>query len=91
EERLQMAINTINLHGFKPDGNPEFSFRQAADIFKVSKMTLTERFKGRVTRTEAHEKERKVSAACEEVLVEWVKELGRRNVPLHPSAVAEHA
>ncbi|KAJ3510026.1 hypothetical protein NLJ89_g4908 [Agrocybe chaxingu] len=91
EQRLQMAIDAINRNGFYKNSNPILSFREAAIIFNVGKTTLTARFKGRTTRVEAHEKEKKLSTACEEALVEWVKSMGRRNVPLHPSAVAEHA
>lgn len=91
EEHLQLAIAAIYQNGFKKNGNPVFSFREAANIYGVSKTTLTERFHGSQTKTAAHEKEHKLSPACEEALVKWIKKMGRRNVPLHHSVVAAHA
>src|SRR5258707_4162453 len=91
EERIQLAIAAINRHGLKKNGQPIFSFREAANNYGVSKTTLTERFHGRQTKTEAHEKERKLSPACEKALVEWIKKMGHHNIPLHHTAVAAHA
>jgi transposase len=91
EKRIQMAIQSIERNSFHKNGDPIYPFREAALTFKVSRTTLTARFKGRQTRNEAHEKEMKLSPAQEDVLAEWIKEKGRRNIPLHLSAVAEHA
>lgn len=91
EERIHMAIAAIERNGLRDNGNPIYPFRQAAHDFNVSKTTLTARFKGRKTKKEAHEKERKLTTAHEQVLVEWIKEKGRRNIPLSYTAVAKHA
>jgi 3-methyladenine DNA glycosylase AlkC len=91
EERLQMAMSAINRNGLKPSGNPVYPFREAADAFSVPKTTLIARWNGSQTRKEAHKKERKLTDAQEDVLVEWIIEKGRRNIPLSYSAVAEHA
>lgn len=45
-ERIQMAIDMIEQNGFKASGKPKCSFREAAEMFRLSKTTLTERFKG---------------------------------------------
>ena len=91
EERIHMAISAIKRNGFKANGNPTYSFREAAQTFRVSKTTLTARFNGQKTREEGHKHEQRLNDAAEAVLVEWIQECGRRNIPLHPSAVAAHA
>lgn len=91
EERIQLALAAIHSQGLRENGNPKYSLRAAATDFSVSKSTLTARYNGRQTRQAAHEKEKKLPKAAEEVLVEWIKEKGRRNIPLSPAAVAEHA
>jgi helix-turn-helix, Psq domain len=91
EERIQLALSAISRNGLKASGRPVYPIREAARAFGVSKTTLTARFNGRKTRVKAHEDERKLSVGCEEALVEWVAEMGRRYMPLHASAVAAHA
>ena len=91
EERIQMAISMIKQNGFKASGKPKCSFREAVGLFHLSKTTLTERFKGQGTHQEGHKHEQKLDNASQDTLVEWIKECGHRNIPLHPSAVAAHA
>ncbi|TEB14816.1 hypothetical protein FA13DRAFT_1616573, partial [Coprinellus micaceus] len=55
--------------------------REAARIFNVPSTTLNERYHGRKTRQEGHEHEKRLTDAQKEVLVEWIKEKGRRNIP----------
>ena len=86
-----MAISAIEQNRFKGSSNPIYLFHEAAQTFGISKTTLTERFNGRKTRQEAHKHEQKLDDAAQEALVEWIKECGRQNIPLHPSAVAAHA
>lgn len=86
-----MAIDMIKQNGFKASGKPKCSFREAAEMFRLSKTTLTERFKGRGTPQGCHKHEQKLDDASQDTLVEWIKECGHRNIPLHPSAVAAHA
>lgn len=91
DERIDLALKAIYRNGFKPDGSPRYSLREAARTFDVQKTTLTARFNGRKTRIEAHEHERKLTPGAEAALVAWIIEMGRRGIPLHPSAVAQHA
>lgn len=91
EERIQLALDAIIRNGYRPNGRPWLSLREAAKVYSVSKSTLTARFHGRKTRQEAHEQERNLTYAAESALVEWIQEMGRRGIPLHASAVAEHA
>jgi Tc5 transposase DNA-binding domain/helix-turn-helix, Psq domain len=88
EQRIQMAIQAIERNGLRENGRPVLSIREAATTFKVPKSTLEARLKGRKTRMEAHESEKKLSKAAEDALVDWVKEMGRRGVPLSNSAAA---
>ncbi|THU76173.1 hypothetical protein K435DRAFT_636469, partial [Dendrothele bispora CBS 962.96] len=58
-----------------------YSYRQAADDFYIKKTTLIARCNGRKTCQEAHEGEMKLTPAQEEVLVEWIRQKGRRFIP----------
>lgn len=91
EERIQMALKAITRNGFKENGRPWLSIREAALTFQVKRGVLGARFNGRKTRKEAHEHEKTLTFAQERALVDWVKEMGRRGIPLHASAVAHHA
>jgi hypothetical protein len=43
------------------------------------------------TQVEAHEHERNLTSVQEDVLVEWVKVMGRRGIPLTPTTVTDYA
>lgn len=91
EERVQMALQAIARNGFKQNGRPWLSLREAALHFKVHKNRLTARFNGRQSKKEAHKHEKALNFAEEKALVDWVREMGRRGIPFHASAVAQHA
>jgi hypothetical protein len=91
EQRIQLALDAVAKNGFKANGRPWLSLREAATCFNVGKTTLTARFNGRKTKKEAHVHEKTLSFAAEAALVEWIAEMGRRGIPLHASAVAQHA
>ena len=63
----------------------------AAQAFEVKRATLAAQFNGRKTHKEAHESEKALSFAEERALVDWIKEHARHGIPLHASAVAQHA
>lgn len=90
-ERVELAFKAIERNGYLPNGRTRYSLREAARTFDVPKTTLTERFNGRQTRARAHEHQQRLSPGAEAALVEWIIEMGRRGVPLHPTAVAQHA
>ena len=91
EERIQLAPDAIARNGFKANGQPWVSLHKAAGCFNISKLTLTVQFNGRKSKKEAHEHEKTLSFAAETALVEWVAELGCCGIPLHASAVVQHA
>lgn len=70
EEHLQLALDAIAVNGFKPNGRPWLSLREAARTYQVSKTTLTARFNGRKCKRESHEHEKTLSCGEEAALVE---------------------
>ena len=91
KEHIQMALKAITHNGFKENGQPWLSIREVALTFQVKRGVLGAQFNGRKTRKEAHEHEKTLTFAQERALVDWVKEMGCRGIPLHASAVAHHA
>lgn len=91
EDHVQLALAAIARNGFKDNGRLWLSLREAATAFNVSRTKLTERFKGHKTKKEAHKHEKSLTYAEETALKDWVKEMGHRGIPLHASAVAQHA
>ena len=90
EDRIQLAIKAVHNLGLKPDGISTFlSLREAAKLYNVSRGTLTDRYNGVRTRAEAHEHEQLLSAAQEEVLVAWIKVMGKRGLPMTPHLVRD--
>jgi hypothetical protein len=61
EDCIQLAIKAITTAAFKPNGNPNFSFRKAASIYNISCSTLTNCMKGICTHVEAHVSQQKLS------------------------------
>ena len=90
EVRIGLALDAVQASGTKSDGQYHLSLRQAAKDYDVPRSTLTGRFNSMATRKEAHEREQKLQPAQEEVLVEWIKVMGRRGVPLTPQALLDY-
>lgn len=65
EQRMVLAIAAIQTSNIAQ--------RKAARDYRVPRGTLKNRLKGIRPRAEAHAHERKLTAAQEEVLTEWVK------------------
>jgi hypothetical protein len=91
EDRIQLAIEAISMAGYKPNGDPQLSIRKAAGAYKISRSTLSNRMNGIRTHAEAHVKQQTLSAAEEEILVDWAKVQGRRGVPLTYSTLSLYA
>ncbi|KAJ3484616.1 hypothetical protein NLI96_g5517 [Meripilus lineatus] len=91
EGRILLAIEDILSSGTRPNGKYVLSIRQAAALRQVPRTTLQDRFNGRDTRRESHTKEQKVSPAQEDVLVVWLKIMGRRGIPLTRTTLQEYA
>ena len=81
----------MNESGKKANGEPLFSACKAASLYNVPRSTLGDRLKGVPTRAEAHADQRALSAAEEEIIVEWAKVLGRRGVPMTYSTLIKYA
>lgn len=90
-ERVVLAIEAINHYGFRKNGRPIYSLLEASRHFEVPRTTLSARLHGRPTRQEGHKHEQRLDDAQETLLVEWVKELGYRGVPLAPGTVTGYA
>jgi len=91
EERIQLAIAAVRDSGLKADGvTTLLSLREAARIYDVPRGTLTDRYNGVRTRAEAHEHEQLLSDSQEEVLVDWIKVMARRGIPMTASMVRDH-
>jgi hypothetical protein len=57
--------------------------------YQVPRGTLTDRFNGKLTRKAAHEHEQLLTAAQEEVLVQWIKTMAKRGLPVTPMLVRD--
>lgn len=90
-QRILLAIEAIYDGGFNPNGEPLYPIRQASRDFDIPFSTLQGRFRGRKSKTEAHEHQRHFTTAEEQVLVDWIKTLGRRGVPMTLSTLREFA
>jgi hypothetical protein len=91
EERMQLAIKAITASGTTPSGRTKLSVRQAATAFYVPHSTLQDRYNGRKTRKEAHAHEQNLTPAQEDIVIEWVKVMGHRGVPLTQATLRDHA
>lgn len=91
EDRIEFALQAVLASGLNPKGWPALSLHSAAEQFGVSHTTLTARFHGRKTCTEAHVHQQQLSPSQEEVLKAWIKAEGRRGIPMSPSTVAQTA
>jgi len=91
EARLQLAVTAILASPLLPNGHHQLSTHAASSIYSVKRGTLNNRLKGMKTCQEAHAHERLLSDAEEEVLVDWVKSLGRRGLPAIADMLREYA
>ena len=90
-DRMELAIDAILAAGFKDNGLPKLSYSEAVRRFNLpSRTTLQARMQGRQKRAEASKARRLLPDGAEEVLKEWIREKGRRGMPMSPEMVAEH-
>jgi len=76
DERIELAIIAIRNAGKTAQGHDVLSLQNTATIYQVTRQTLANHILGMKTRVEAHEHERNLTSAQEDVLVEWVKVMG---------------
>jgi hypothetical protein len=91
EECIQLAIQAIQNSPFLSDGTHEYKIRSAARDFNVPRSTLANRLNGVQTWKEAHEHERRLTISQEEIVVEWVKVMGRRGLPVTGEVLTDYA
>lgn len=88
--RMDLALAALIASGTKPNGLPNLSIRNTATLYQVPRSTLTDRWNGTPTRKEGHAHELLLTPAQEEVLVDWVKVMGRRGIPLTATAITDY-
>jgi hypothetical protein len=93
ETTIQDALHAIRTKGLRPNGRPQYSFRQAAQDYGIPHryQTLTQRFHGRKTREAISQSQQRLTQSQETRLVEWIKEMGRRGIPMTPGLVLGQA
>lgn len=91
EERITLAIIAIEGYGFRATGHPRYSILEASKHYSVPRTTLSARLKGRATRHEAHKYEQLLGGPGEELMVQWMMELGYRGVPVTPATATGYA
>lgn len=87
---MELAFSALVASGTKPDGKPNLSIRNTARLYEVPPSTLTDRWNGTPTRKEGHAHEQLLTPAQEEVLVEWIKVMGRRGIPLTATTITDY-
>jgi hypothetical protein len=89
-QRMELALAALVTSGIKPDGNPNLSIRKTAIQYEVPRSTLNDRWNGTPTRKEGHAHELLLTAGQEEVLVEWIKVMGRRGILMTTAMIIDH-
>jgi hypothetical protein len=89
-QRMELAFAALVASGTKPDGNPNLSIRQTAIQYEVPRSTLNDRWNGTPTCKEGHAHELLLTTAQEEVLVEWIKVMGCRGIPMTSTTIIDH-
>jgi hypothetical protein len=90
DERMELSFAALVASGTKLDGKPNLSIRNTALLYDVPRSTLNDRWNGIPTRKEGHRRELLLTSAQEEVLVEWIKVMGRRGIPLTATTLADY-
>lgn len=87
---MELAFAALVASGIKLDGNPKLSIRNTALQYNVPRSTLTDRWNGTPTRKEGHAHELLLTSPQEEVLVEWIKVMGHRGIPLTATTITDY-
>jgi hypothetical protein len=88
---MQLALKAIDASGMHPNGRTRLSIRQAATAFNIPRSMLQDRFHGRKTRQEGHAHEQNLMPVQEDLVIKWVKVLGRRGVPVTQATLQDYA
>ena len=87
---MELALAALIASGTKPNGLPNLSIQNTATLYQVPRSTLTNQWNGTPTWKEGHTHELLLTPAQEEVLVDWVKVMGRRGIPLTATAITDY-
>ena len=87
---MELMLTALVASGTKPDGKPNASIRNTAKQYGVPHSTLTDRWNGTPTHTEGHAHELLLTAAQEEVLVDWIKVMGCRGIPMTTTVITDY-
>ncbi|TFK46919.1 hypothetical protein OE88DRAFT_1811454 [Heliocybe sulcata] len=91
EDRITLAVAAIECAGMNALGQPNLSIREASKAFNVSKSTLSDRLNGKSTKAKAREPQQKLCSEAEAALVDWIKIMGRRGLPMSASTIIDCA
>lgn len=91
ESLLQKALTAVKESGLDNHGNPKYSLRTAAKDFGVPRSTLTGRWHGAKPKKDAHDHQKHFTPEQEDILVDWIRTLGRRGVPMTLSSLRDFA
>jgi hypothetical protein len=91
EVRVQGALARVKEHGFRPSGQPKYSFRKAADDFEVNHRTLTDRFHGRQSHREAAVSQQRLAPIQEKTLKEHMNMCALRGISMNDTEIKEAA
>jgi helix-turn-helix, Psq domain len=107
DEWIKLAVAAIRESGTKPNGDPNYSARQAAQDFDIPRSSLgfhlrgmyylarwfhvTEHVLGGKTCHKAHVDEQTLTEAQEEILAKWIKIQGCRGVSMTYASVGQCA
>jgi len=89
-QHMELALAALVASGTKPNRNPNLSIWKTATQYEIPQSTLTDWWNGTPTRKEGHAHKLLLTAAQEDVLVEWVKVMGRQGIPLNATSITDY-
>jgi len=89
-QRMELTLAALITSSIKPDGNPNLSIQKTAIDYEVPCSTLNDQWNGTPTHKEGHTHELLLTAAQEEVLVNWIKVMGCHGIPMTMTMVTDH-
>ena len=87
---MEHALAALIASGTKPNGYPHLSIWRAATQFDIPWSTLTDWWNGTPTHKKGHTHELLVTAAQEEVLVDWIIVMGCWGIPMTATIITNY-
>ncbi len=91
EGLLRKALAAVAASELDSRGNPKYSLRAAAKDFGIPRSTLTGRWHGAKSKKEAHVHQMHFTPEEESILIDWIRTLGHRGVPMTLSSLRDFA